>query len=106
MEVCVVDNTDITNEQGDEVEAVGAELCATLFGGTWVQTSYNSNFRYNYAVLGGTYDSENDAFIDIQPFSSWVLNNTTYAWEAPIAYPTDGASYIWSEDTQQWVLRG
>jgi len=77
------------------------------------RTSYNTNanihslggtpFRKNYAGKGYTYDSSRDAFIPLKPFASWVLNETTCIWEAPVTYPTDGKNYTWDEDTTSWV---
>ena len=69
----------------------------------WVQTSYNSNFRKNYAGTGYTYDKTRDAFIAPQPYASWTLVEATCQWEAPVAYPTDGKMYTWDEDTTAWV---
>jgi hypothetical protein len=69
----------------------------------WVQTSYNSNFRKNYAGTGYTYDKTRDAFIAPQPYPSWTLVEATCQWEAPTAYPTDGKMYNWDEDTTAWV---
>ena len=69
----------------------------------WVQTSYNSNFRKNYAGTGYTYDKTRDAFIAPQPYASWTLVEATCQWEAPTAYPTDGKMYTWDEDTTAWV---
>ncbi len=69
----------------------------------WVQTSYNSNFRKNYAGTGYTYDKVRDAFIAPQPYPSWTLVEATCQWEAPTAYPTDGEMYTWDEDTTAWV---
>lgn len=71
-------------------------------GGTWVQTSYNARIRKNYAGIGMTYDATRDAFIPEQPFASWVLNEDTCQWEAPVAYPTDGVMYIWNEELTDW----
>jgi len=68
----------------------------------WVQTSYNNNFRKNYAGVGFTYDATRDAFIPPQPYPSWVLNEDTCQWGAPVAYPDDGKSYDWDEDTLSW----
>ena len=68
----------------------------------WVQTSYNNNFRKNFAGIGYTYDKTRDAFIPPQPYASWTLNEDTCLWEAPVAYPTDGNMYIWNEETQAW----
>ncbi len=69
----------------------------------WVQTSYNGNFRKNYAGSGYTYDKTRDAFIAPQPYASWTLVEATCQWEAPVAYPTDGKMYTWDEDTTNWV---
>ena len=69
----------------------------------WVQTSYNNNFRKNYAGTGYTYDKSKDAFIPPQPFASWTLVEATCQWEAPTAYPDDGKMYTWDEDTTAWV---
>jgi hypothetical protein len=69
----------------------------------WVQTSYNGNFRKNYAGSGYTYDKTRDAFIAPQPYASWTLVEATCQWEAPTAYPTDGKMYTWDEDTTAWV---
>ena len=59
-------------------------------------------FRKNYAGLGYTYDEARDAFIPPQPYSSWVLNESTCLWEAPVPYPDDNQMYLWNEETQQW----
>ena len=67
------------------------------------RTSYNGNIRKNYAGIGYFYDSTKDAFITPKPFNSWILNEDTCRWEAPVAYPTDNKSYSWNEDTQSWV---
>ena len=71
----------------------------------WIQTSYNKNFRKNYAGIGYTYDKTRDAFIPPQPYPSWTLNEETCLWECPVAYPTDGNMYIWNEETQAWDLQ-
>jgi hypothetical protein len=81
--------------------------------GEWIQTSYNTQggvhklggtpLRGNYAGIGYTYDRTNDVFYAPQPFASWVLNNTTWTWEAPVAMPTDGKQYRWDEATTSWV---
>ena len=68
----------------------------------WVQTSYNSNFRKNFAGMGFTFDERRDAFIPPQPFSSWTLDETTCQWEAPVVYPDDGKEYYWDEATTNW----
>ena len=70
---------------------------------TWIQTSYNGNIRKNYAGIGHTYDSTRDAFYAPQPYPSWILNEDTCQWEAPVAYPTDDKIYKWNEDELNWV---
>jgi hypothetical protein len=69
----------------------------------WVQTSYNGNFRGKYASMGDTWDKVNEVFISPQPYPSWVLNETSCIYEAPVPYPTDDLMYSWDEDTTSWV---
>jgi hypothetical protein len=81
--------------------------------GEWIQTSYNTHggvhknggtpLRKNYAGIGFTYDRTRDAFIPPQPFASWVLDEQTCLWNAPVAMPTDGEFYTWDEATTSWV---
>lgn len=73
------------------------------FGGRWVQTSYNANFRKNFAGIGFTYDEVRDAFIPPKPYESWVLNEETCLWESPVPYPEDGKVYYWNEDSLTWI---
>ena len=72
-------------------------------GGDWKQTSYNGKMRKNYAGIGYAYDAVRDAFIAPQPFPSWVLNEQTCRWEAPVPMPTDGKMYSWDESTLNWI---
>ena len=69
----------------------------------WIQTSYNNNFRKNFAGVGDTYDKSKDAFYVPKPYPSWTLVESTCLWTAPTAYPDDGNRYIWNEDTTDWV---
>jgi hypothetical protein len=69
----------------------------------WVQTSYNNNFRKNYATVGSIYDSVRDAFYAPQPHPSWTLIESTCQWQAPVAYPDDGKEYKWVEASTNWV---
>jgi len=69
----------------------------------WIQTSYSGSFRGHYAGEGFTYDKSRDAFIPPQPHLSWTLNESTYAWDPPVAYPDDGKSYTWDEAQLAWV---
>ena len=68
----------------------------------WVQTSYNNNFRKNYAGKGYTYDKTRDAFYAPQPYPSWVLDEDTCRWDAPTPRPDDDKMYVWDEDTTSW----
>lgn len=101
--VIVVANSDTSDAAGVEKEHIGAAFCERLFGGTWKQTSYNGNFRKNYAGIGYSYDATRDAFIPPQPFASWVLDEFTCQWKAPTPMPTDGKRYTWDENTTSWV---
>src|SRR6056300_376693 len=78
------------------------------------RTSYNTkggvhinggvSFRKNYAGIGYTYDNARDAFIPPKPYDSWILNEDSCLWEAPVEYPNDDNQYIWNEETQNWNL--
>lgn len=111
-----VDNS--TKFYVEEVIVADAEFIATQ-PGKWVQTSYNTrgNLHYgpdgqpdggvalrgNYAGIGHTYDIVADVFYSPSPFPSWVLNTSTWTWEAPVPMPNDGKPYIWDENAQQWI---
>ena len=69
---------------------------------TCKRTSYNGNYRKNYAGIGFTYDPERDAFIAPKPFTKWVLNEETCRWEAPTPYPTDNKRYVWNDNRGEW----
>ena len=105
QQVIVVGNADLTNNEGNEQEALGVAFCHSLFGtdGTWMQTSYNGNIRKNFAGIGHTYDLTRNAFIAPKPYASWVLNESTCQWEAPTPYPDDDNDYEWDESTTAWV---
>jgi hypothetical protein len=102
-QVIVVSNQDIVDENGQESEQKGIDFCSNLIGGTWLQTSYNNKIRKNYAGVGYTYDEGRDAFIAPKPYNSWLLNETTCQWKAPVEMPTDGKMYSWNEATTSWV---
>ena len=70
-------------------------------GGVFIEYDNEGTIRYNPAVKGGTYDIDNDAFIDPQPFMSWTMNNETFKWEAPVAKPE--GFHRWDEDTLSWI---
>jgi hypothetical protein len=107
-QVIVVGNDTIDNLPFPESESVGVAFCQSLLGAEtrWAQTSYNANFRYNYAGIGYTFDpapAPNGAFIPPKPYPSWLLDTNTFQWQPPVPYPTDGGVYTWDEDTQTWV---
>lgn len=105
QQTIVVKNEVITDGNGDEQESLGVTFCQSLYGADteWKQTSINSSFRKNFGRPGFTWDAARDAFIAPQPYDSWVLNETSCRWEAPVAIPDDGNSYRWDEPTTSWV---
>jgi|TARA_Y100000296_G_scaffold52701_1_gene60297 hypothetical protein len=105
LRVLSVANSDIQDESGDEQESLGISFLQNLFGENtvWKQTSYNETIRKNYAAIGATYDASRDAFIPSKPFPSWILNEDTCHWNAPVPYPDFDKHYRWDEDTTSWV---
>ena len=116
--VVSVVNEVLKDSNGMEQETIGIQFLKNLYNepnAIWKQTSYNTvggvhtlggiPFRKNHAGIGYQYDSQRDAFITIKPYNSWVLNEQTCNWEAPIAYPNDGQIYYWNEETQSWTLQ-
>jgi hypothetical protein len=73
-------------------------------GQTCIRTSYNGNIRKNFAGIGFSYDKTLDAFIAPKPFESWILNEETCLWQAPVEYPSDGVTYFWNEERLDWEL--
>lgn len=117
IEVLSVVNEVLHDSNGIEQESIGIDFLTKLTGyPVWKQTSYNTHggvhdnggtpFRKNHAGIKYTYDETRDAFIPPQPYPSWVLNETTCQWQAPIPYPTDGNKYTWDEPTKTWVISG
>jgi len=128
IEILSVHNNELKDANGVEQENIGIDFLTKLTGWSiWKQTSYNTignvhklsgtPFRKNYAAIGDTYDEDRDAFISPKPYNSWVLNEDTCLWEAPVEKPetfTQGLTdnnenprpdgYIWNEETQQWDL--
>ena len=115
LQVVAVDNSVITDSNGIEQEKLGINFLTELYNWpVWKQTSYNTSdgyhklggtpFRKNHAAIGYTYDIHRDAFIPEKPFASWILNEETCQWDAPVVKPDDGQRYSWNEDTQQWDL--
>lgn len=104
--VIYMDNEIIVDENENEIEQLGIDHLHFHHGShrKWVRTSYGGNFRGKYAGLGDTYREDLDLFISPSPYSSWILNETTGQWEAPIPYPNDENNYTWNEETQSWDL--
>lgn len=114
LDVQHIDNINSMTPNGVENEKVGCTFLTKLFGHeTWIKTSFNTRggvhtlggtpLRKNYAGVGYTYDSRRDAFIPPKPFPSWVLNEDTCLWDAPVAAPNDGKIYVWDEQIVNWV---
>ena len=114
--VVSVVNEVLKDSNGIEQEQLGIDFLTKLTGwAIWKQTSYNTHggvhsfggtpLRKNHAGIGMTYDEDRDAFIPIKPFNSWILNEQTCNWNAPIPYPNDGQRYSWNEETQNWTLQ-
>ena len=113
IEVLSVVNEVLHDANGVEQEAIGIDFLTKLTGyPVWKQTSYNTHggvhssggtpLRKNHAGIGMIYDEDRDAFILKKPYASWILNEDTCLWEAPVAYPDDGEKYTWNELTTSW----
>ena len=102
--VVVINNSVLLDSDGNEQESLGANFCSETFGGTWKQTSYNSNIRKNFAALGYSYNNSIDAFVPPKQFDSWVLDTEIAEYVPPIDMPDDGNHYIWNEETTSWDL--
>tara|TARA_B100001939_G_scaffold42773_1_gene33094 strand:+ start:133 stop:519 length:387 start_codon:yes stop_codon:yes gene_type:complete len=114
----IVERVEAVSNNVATTEQAGIDFLKELYNepnAVWVQTSYNENFRKNYAGIGFTYDATRNAFIPPKPFNSWLLNETTCRWEAPVARPTtydDGIvdadnnpvadKYVWNEAHHRW----
>ena len=92
----------------DEIELIEGKDPETWYGEfrgqTCKRTSYNGNIRKNYAGIGFTYDAELDAFIPPKPYPSWLLDEETCQWQAPVEYPNDDLDYEWNEAEINWQL--
>ena len=117
----IVERVEVVSNDVATTEQAGMDFLNNLYGSrdVWKQTSYNTiagehklggtPFRKNYAGVGYTYDQTRDAFIPPKPFNSWILNETTCVWEAPVTRPEiteqqlqDGSKYVWNEENQTW----
>lgn len=88
----------------DNEEANGVEFCKNLYGGEWLQCSYNNRTRKQFPAIGFSYDETNDVFISPKPYPSWLLN-ASHDWQAPTEYPSDGKVYVWDETSINWILK-
>lgn len=115
IQVVSVHNNELLDSNGVEQENIGIQFLESTTGwALWKQTSYNTYagehklggtpLRKNHASIGMTYDENRDAFIPKKLYNSWTLNETTCRWDPPVAYPTDGQTYNWNEENQQWDL--
>jgi len=112
----IVERVEVVSDDIVTTEQAGLEFLQNLYktSDMFKQTSYNTRggvhllggtpFRKNFAGVGYTYDQTRDAFIAPKPFNSWILNETTCLWEAPVTKPDDGQKYIWNETNQTWDL--
>ena len=112
----IVLSVHVVSDDVATTEQAGIDFLNNLYGtrDVWKQTSYNTHggqhkdggtpFRKNYAGVGFTYDQSKDAFIPPKPFDSWILDEETCLWKAPVDYPTDGQEYDWNEETLTWDL--
>jgi hypothetical protein len=110
-QVISINNAVITDSNGDEQEQLGSDFINKLYNtrDVWKQTSYNRNFRKNYAGIGYQYDQTRDAFISPKPFNSWILNETTCLWNAPVTMPAteleENQYYFWNESIINWEIK-
>jgi len=123
LSVEVVADADTYNADNQEDETVGIQFLERIHGWPlWKKCSYNTRggkhydadgnestdqskaFRKNYPGIGHTWDEDRDAFYAPKPFNSWILNETTCLWEAPVAIPDDGQEYFWNEDITNWEV--
>lgn len=106
IDVLALNNIEMLTAQGVESEDMGKAFFIRWSGGysKWVQTSYNATIRKNYAGVGYTYDRVRDAFIPPKQYHSWVLDEATCLWEAPVVMPNDGKVYVWNEAITNWAV--
>lgn len=104
IQVVVVANKVLLNDNGIEQEQKGVDFLNATFGNDiWVQTSYNNSIRNVFAGIGYSYDAIKNKFFAPSPFPSWIFNNETDEWEAPVEPPAEG-DYSWNEENQEWDI--
>lgn len=100
-EVIVISNDDCDNLPFPESEPIGQAYIASLgIEGEWLQTSYNNNFRKQYAGIGTSYDAQADQFVSAQPYGSWILD-VNNDWQPPTPKPE--GNFYWNEETVSWI---
>jgi len=113
----IVEKVEVVSNDIATTEQAGVDFLNNLYktNDVWKQTSYNTvggehqlggtAFRKNYAMVGGKYNSTLDAFIPVQPYESWILDEETCLWKAPVDKPDEENEYLWNENTKQWDLK-
>jgi len=104
IQVVSVHDNELKDSNNIEQENLGIDFLTNLTGWAIWKQSFTDGTRKNSANIGYTYAEDRDAFIAPKPYASWILNETTCQWEAPVVYPTDGQMYNWNEETQQWDI--
>ena len=102
----IIETIEVVSNDIATTEQAGIDFLNNLYNSrdVWKQTSYNGNIRKNFANIGYTYDQTKDAFIAPKPYASWILNETTCLWEAPVALPDTENRYNWNEINQNWDI--
>jgi hypothetical protein len=102
----IVEKVEVVSNDIATTEQAGVDFLNNLYKSrdVWKQTSYNNNIRKNYAGIGYQYDQTRDAFIPKKPYQSWILNEDTCRWDAPVVKPDDDQDYKWNEIIQNWEL--
>jgi hypothetical protein len=102
----IIERVEVVSNDIATTEQAGSDFLNKIYNtrDVWKQTSYNNNIRKNFAGIGFQYDQQRDAFIPPKPYNSWILNETTCRWEAPVTKPTDGKKYTWNESLVNWEL--
>lgn len=104
INMIVVHNNELLDENGQESEEKGVQFCKNHYGQEtiWIQCSYNNRIRKRFPSIGHFYSADLDAFIYPQPYPSWIFNEETCGWDAPVPNPKDGNPYLWDEETLSW----